>query len=84
MTRQECEEKLLSLAEQMQAVYMEYNTAGDHLGVIISGSGLISVDDAFFTKENEIIRDVHEKVFRTVDVVKYSDGHVRYGREATA
>lgn len=84
MTRQECEEKLLSLAEQMQAVYLEYNPAGEHLGVIISGDGFICADDCFFTKENEIIRDVHGNMFRTVEVAKFSDGHISYGGKATA
>ena len=84
MTRQECEEKLLSLAEQMQAVYLKYNPAGEHLSVIISGDGFICVDDCFFTKENEIIRDVHGNMFRTVEVAKFSDGHISYGGKATA
>lgn len=87
MTRQECEKKLLELATQMRAVYDEYNPAGDHLDVIMARSGFISVDDAFFTKEREIIRDVHGDIFKSVDVTKYDDGHIRYGspdREAVA
>lgn len=79
MTRQECEKKLLSLAEQMRAVYEEYNTAGDHLSAIMSANGYICVDDGFFTAEREIIRDVHGGVFKTVNVSKYSDGTIRYG-----
>lgn len=79
MTRIECEKKLLSLAEQMRAVYLEYNPAGDHMSVILGANGYICVDDAFFTKENEIIRDVHGDLFRTVNVTKYSNGYVRYG-----
>ena len=67
MTRQECEAKLLSLAEQMRAVYMEYNPAGDHLGAIMSRDGYIGV---------------HDTMFQTVDVKKYSDGHIRYGSPA--
>lgn len=79
MTRQECEKKLLSLAEQMRAVYEEYNPAGDHLSAIMGADGYICVDDGFFTAEKEIILDVHDQIFQTVNVSKYSDGHVRYG-----
>ena len=79
MTRLECEKKLLSLAEQMRAVYEEYNPAGDHLGVILGADGYICVDDAYFTKEREIICDVHGDLFQTVNVTKFSDGHIRYG-----
>lgn len=87
MTRQECEKKLLSLAEQMRAVYEEYNPVGDHLGVIMSANGYINVSDCFFTHDGQIIHDVHDTMFKTVDVSKYDDGHVRYNspdREAAA
>lgn len=79
MTRQECEAKLISLAKQMRDVYLEYNPAGDHLGAIMSGNGYINVDDAFFNGDNQIIRDVHGDVFKTVDVTMFSDGYIRYG-----
>ena len=79
MTRLECEKKLLSLAEQMRAVYEEYNPSGDHLSVIMGANGYICVDDAYFTAESEIILDVHGNAFKTVNVTKYSDGHISYG-----
>lgn len=79
MTRLECEKKLLSLAEQMRAVYEEYNPAGDHLGVILGADGYICVDDAFFTAERKIVLDVNDQIFQTVNVTKYSDGHICYG-----
>lgn len=79
MTRHECEAKLLTLAEQMRALYMEYNPAGEHLSVIISGSGYIGISDAFFTEDNKVILDVHDNVFSSVNVSRYSDGHIRYG-----
>ena len=79
MTRLECEKKLLSLAEQMRAVYEEYNPAGDHLSVIMSANGFICVDDAFFNADGKIILDVHNQTFKTVDVTKYKDGVICYG-----
>ena len=48
MTRLECEKKLLSLAEQMRAVYLEYNPAGDFMTAIIDADGYINVNDCFF------------------------------------
>jgi hypothetical protein len=80
MTRQECEAKLISLADQMRKVYLEYNPAGDYLSAGIDSSGHIRVEDAFFTKETKIIRDVHGNAFKTVAVTKYVDGHISYGR----
>lgn len=79
MTRKECECRLLALAEQMRAVYKEYNPSGDFLSVITDDDGYISVDDCYFNAGTEIIMDVHGCVFRTVDVTKYKDGHIRYG-----
>ena len=79
MTRQECEKKLLDLATQMRAVYDEYNPAGDHLGVIMCANGYINVSDCFFTPEGQIIYDVHDAMFNSVDVTKYCDGHICYG-----
>lgn len=87
MTRQECENRLISLAEQMREVYMEYNPAGDFLSAIMDKDGYICVDDCYFNWERQIIQDVHGQMFKTVDVAKYSDGHIRYGctvKEATA
>lgn len=78
MTRQECEKKLLSLAEQMREVYEQYNPVGDHLSVIMCANGYINVSDCFFTHDGQIIYDVHDTMFRTVDVSKYDDGHIRY------
>lgn len=77
MTRQECEKKLLSLAEQMLEVYLEYNLAGDFMSAIIDASGYISVDDSYFNVERKIIINEDGTAFKTVDVTKYSDGHVR-------
>jgi hypothetical protein len=37
------------------------------------------VDDGFFTAEREIVLDVNDQIFQTVNVSKFSDGHVRYG-----
>lgn len=79
MTRLECEKKLLSLAEQMRAVYEEYNPAGDHLSAIMGANGYICVNDGFFTAERKIVLDVNDQIFQTVNVSKYSDGHIRYG-----
>lgn len=78
MTRQECEKKLLSLAEQMLEVYLEYNPAGDFMSAIIDANGYISVDDSYFNAERKIIINEDGTAFKTVDVTKYSDGHVRY------
>lgn len=83
MTRQECEAKLLSLAEQMRAVYMAYNPAGDFMTVIMDANGYICVDDAFFTRDRQIVRDVHGDIFKTVDVTKYADGHIRGAARST-
>jgi len=78
MTRLECEKKLLSLAEQMLEVYLEYNPAGDFMSAIIDANGYISVDDSYFNAERKIIINEDGTAFKTVDVTKYSDGHVRY------
>lgn len=78
MTRQECEKKMLALAEQMRAVYMQYNPAGDFLNMIADQSGYICIDDTFFNADNKIIQDVHGNAFETVHVTKYSDGSIRY------
>lgn len=78
MTRQECEKKLLSLAEQMRAVYMDYNPAGDFLNVIMDADGYISVDDSYFNTERKIIINEDGTAFRTVDVTKHTDGQIRY------
>ena len=82
MTRLECEKKLLSLAEQMWAVYMEYNPTGDFLSAIIDDDGYINVDDCYFNAEGRIIINADGTAFRTVDVTKYSDGHIRYSSPA--
>lgn len=78
MTRQECEKKLLSLAEQMREVYLEYNPAGDFLSAIIDSDGYISVDDAYFNAERKIIINEDGTAFRTVNVTKHTDGQIRY------
>ena len=46
MTRKECEDKLLALAEQAKDVYREYakNGATD-LHIVIMSSGTIGIDD---------------------------------------
>lgn len=79
MTRQECEAKLLSLAEQMRAVYLEYNPAGDFLTATIDADGYTNVKDAYFTANGDLILDVNNYAFRTVDATKYSDGTISYG-----
>lgn len=79
MTRQECEKKLLALAEQMRAVYMEYNPTGDFLSMISDVDGFICVDDCYFNADHQIIKDVNGDSFKTVTVTKYSDGQIRYG-----
>lgn len=79
MTRQECEKKLLSLAEQMREVYLEYNPAGDFMSAIIDANGYISVDDSYFNAERRVIINEDGSAFKTVDVTKFSDGHIRYG-----
>lgn len=79
MTRKECETKLLSLAEQMRAVYLEYNPSGDFLTAIIDADGYIVVDDCYFNADRKIICDVYGDAFRTVDITKYTDGRVKHG-----
>lgn len=82
MTRREAEGKLLALAEQMRAVYLEYNPAGDFLSAIIDADGYIGISDCVFAADGGIVLDVRDRMFRTVDVAKHSDGHVRYGSPA--
>lgn len=82
MTRQECEAKLISLAEQMRAVYMEYNPAGDFLSAIIDADGYINVDDCYFNGDRKIIINADGTSFKTVDVTKYKDGYIRYSGPA--
>ena len=77
MTRKECEAKLLALAEQMYAVYKEYNPSGDFLSMIADNDGYISVDDAYFNADGKIINDVNGNAFKTVDCAKYKDGTIR-------
>lgn len=79
MTRQECEKKLISLAEQMRAVYLEYNPAGDFMTAIIDADGYINVHDCFFNADRQIIINEDGTAFRSVDTAKYSNGDVRYG-----
>jgi hypothetical protein len=79
MTRLECEKKLLELAEQMRQVYLEYNPAGDFLSASIDADGYVSVDDAYFNAERNIILNANGSAFRTVSATKYKDGHIRYG-----
>lgn len=82
MTRHECEERLLSLAQQMHDAYLEYNPAGEHMSVTIGGNGFICIRDTFFTgDDHQVVRNVHGKVFETVNVAKFSDGHIRFGEE---
>ena len=81
MTRKECEKKLLALAEQMYAVYKEYNPSGDFLSMIADKDGYISVDDCYFNAERKIINDVNGNTFKTVDCTKYKDGSVRLSNE---
>ena len=78
MTRQECEKKLLELAEQMLEVYLEYNPAGDFMSAIIDADGYISVNDTYFNAERKIIINEDGTAFTTVDVTKHTDGHIRY------
>lgn len=82
MTRQECEAKLLSLAEQMRAVYMEYNPAGDFLSATIDADGYINVGDCYFNAERRIIINEDGTAFKTVDVTKYRDGYIQYSSPA--
>ena len=78
MTRMECEKKLLEMAEQMYALYKQYNPAGDMFSVTCDSNGYVSVYDCFFY-ENEAIKDANNCVFRTVDAVKYASGDYRFG-----
>ena len=79
MTRLECEKKLLSLAEQMRAVYLEYNPAGDFMSAIIDADGYISVHDCFFNADRQIITNEDGTAFKSVDAPKFSNGDIRYG-----
>lgn len=79
MTRQQCEEKLLTLAQQMRETYLQYNPAGEHLSVIIGGNGFINACDAFFTGEDRsVVQNALGMTFMTVNVTQYSDGVIRY------
>lgn len=82
MTRREAEEKLLALAEQMREVYLEYNPASDFLTATIDANGYIDVRDCVFAADGGIVLDVRDRVFRSVEVIKRSDGYVRYGSPA--
>lgn len=79
MTRLECEKKLLSLAEQMRAVYLEYNPAGDFMSAIIDADGYINVNDCLFNADRQIITNEDGTVFRSVNTTKFSNGDIRYG-----
>lgn len=83
MTRRECEAKLLALAEEMRKVYMEYNPAGDFLSMIANRDGYTSVSDCYFT-DGKVVIGADEMMFHTVDAVRYSDGHRRFGTETEA
>ena len=78
MTRAECERKIIELAEQMRKVYLEYNPAGDFLTAIIDADGYINVDDTYFNAERKIIINEDGTAFKTVNITKYSDGHIQY------
>ena len=78
MTRQECEAKLISLAEQMRAVYEEYNPKGEILSAMMSNNGFILVNDSFYNADNSVVLDVHGHVYRSIDVKKFSDGEIRH------
>lgn len=81
MTRRECEEKLLELAEQMYAVYKEYkeyNPTGDMLSVSAFANGYIGINDAYFSGDH-VVLDANDATFKTVVAVKFTDGCRRYG-----
>ena len=78
MTRLECEEKLLDLARQMQAVYLKYNPAGGMLSATMDG-GYINIGDSYVTENCEVILDANDRLFRTVDAVQI-DGEGKYCR----
>lgn len=80
MTRQECEAKLLDLAEQMYSIYKEYNPSGDFLSMSASRTGCILVSDSYFNSEGNIILDANNFSFSTVDCAQYSDGSRRLTR----
>lgn len=77
MTRKECEVKLLALAEQMYAVYKEYNPSGDFLSTIADKYGFISVSDCYFNAERKIIIDANGNIYKTVDCTRYKDGSMK-------
>ena len=78
MTRMECEKKLLEMAQQMYALYKQYNPAGELFNVTCDADGYVGVDDAFFY-DGKVIMDANGSVFHTVDAVKYKDGDMRFG-----
>lgn len=68
MTRQECEDKLLALAEQARDIYREF--AGDDatdLHIVILGSGTIGIDDT----------DKAISVLKSVDTIMGRTGYWR-------
>lgn len=79
MTRRECEKKLMELAEQMREVYLTYNPVGDLLSLSVHGNGFININDAFFDSEHQLIMSATDKMFNTVEAVRYSNGKYRYG-----
>lgn len=80
MTRRECEDKLLAMAEQMRDVFLEYNPSGEQMAVTIGGNGYISIRDTYFTGvERDIVLDVHDRIFESVNITRFSDGHIRHG-----
>lgn len=70
MTRQECESKLIELAEQMDGIYRQYNPDGQGIMVSTYKDGYISVSDI------EVDSETKEIVNWTLEAAKNREGEV--------
>lgn len=69
----------MALAEQMRDVYLEYNPVGDLLSLSVHGDGFININDAFFNNDGQIILSATDKMFKTVEAVRFGNGRYKYG-----
>ena len=55
MTRNECEDKLLALADEMEKVFLEYAPGGESLNVAIHTNGFIHITAPKYDDDGEIV-----------------------------
>ena len=70
MTRQECERKLIELAEQAMQIYRQYNPNGEEISIYRHRDGYISVSDITLDP------DTQEISCWTLEGVKNADGEI--------